>query len=118
MLRNRRAVAISVLLLACGGSLSGPTSGTRLSLTRVSTNPYPLTCCSGIGQSERLVVRDNATWQTVWTSIWRGMMPTPALPNVDFTKEMVIIAARGTRSTGGYSRRPSTSRDFSVSTRQ
>jgi hypothetical protein len=95
-------VAITLLLLACSGSIS-QSAGTRLPLTRLSTGPSSLIYYSGIVQRERLVVRDDATWQTVWTSIWRGTTPTPALPNVDFANEMVIVAALGSRSTGGYS---------------
>lgn len=93
---------MSVLLTACSGSVGEPSPGTRVPLARLSTNPYSLTCCSGIGEPERFVVRDDATWQTVWTSIWRGFTPMPPLPNVDFNKEMVIVATLGSRSTGGY----------------
>lgn len=102
MLPHCRIVAIALLVAACGGSVSEPAAGTRIPLARLSTNPYSLTCCSGIAQPERLIVRDDATWQAVWTSIWRGLTPTPSLPNIDFTKEMVIVAALGSRSTGGY----------------
>lgn len=102
MLRRFRLLAIGLLVIGCGGSVSEPVVGTRLPLTRLSTNPYPLTCCSSIGQPERLVVRDDATWRTVWASMWLNMSPAPELPTVDFSKEMVIVAALGSRSTGGY----------------
>jgi protease stability complex PrcB-like protein len=102
MLRSCRIIAMTFVVAACGGSVSEPPAGTPIPLTRLSANPYSLTCCSAIAQSERRVVRDNATWQTVWTETWRGTSPTPALPSVDFTKEMLIVAALGSRSTGGY----------------
>ena len=71
-------------------------------MTRLSTTPYSFSFYSGLGQPERLVIRDDATWHSVWASIWSGTTPTPTTPNVDFTKEMVILAALGSRSTGGY----------------
>lgn len=101
MPRALRIVSIAVLI-GCTGSIIDPPAGTRIPLTRVSGTPYPLTFYSGIGQPERLVVRDEATWHSVWASIWSGIMPVPATPNVDFTKEMLIVAALGSRSTGGY----------------
>jgi len=96
MLRDFRIVIIAVVLIACAGSISVP-------LARLSSTPSSLSFYGGIGRPERLVVRDNATWHTVWASIWSGTAPMPATPNVDFTKEMVIVAALGSRSTGGYS---------------
>ena len=103
MLRDFRNVIIAVLFIACTGSISDPPTGTRIPLARLSSTPLSLSFYSGIGQPERLVVRDSAKWHTVWASIWSGTTPMPATPNVDFTKEMVIVAALGSRSTGGYS---------------
>jgi hypothetical protein len=48
---------------------------------------------------ERLVVRDLATWAEVWTAIWRWQSPAPSLPEVDFTREMVVVAVPGSRVT-------------------
>lgn len=101
-MRHVPIATIAVFFLACAASISDPPSGTRVPLTRLSTTPYPFSFYSGIGQPERLVIRDNATWQSVWTSIWSGTTPVPAAPNVDFAKEMVIVAALGSRPTGGY----------------
>lgn len=103
MLRDFRIVIIAVLVTASTGSISHPPTGTRIPLARLSSTPFSLSFYSGIGLPERLVVRDNATWHTVWASIWSRTTPMPATPNVDFTKEMVIVAALGSRSTGGYS---------------
>jgi hypothetical protein len=103
MLRDFRIVLIGVLVIGSAGFISDPPTGTRVPLARLSSTPFSLALYSGIGQPERLVVRDNATWHTVWASIWLGTTPMPATPNVDFAKEMVIVAALGSRSTGGYS---------------
>ena len=103
MLADFCIVIIAVLVIAATGSVSDPPTGTRIPLARLSSTPLSLSFYSGIRQPERLVVRDSATWHAVWASIWSGTTPMPATPNVDFTKEMVIVAALGSRSTGGYS---------------
>ena len=99
MLRN---LAIVPIILACAASISDPPSGKSIPVTRLSTTPYSFSFYSGLGQPARLVIRDDATWHSAWASIWSGTTPTPAIPNVDFTKEMVILAALGSRPTGGY----------------
>ena len=58
---------------------------------------------SGITESQRLVIRDQAAWQQVWNDVYRFTFPAPALPEVDFTREMVVVAALGQKPTGGYS---------------
>jgi hypothetical protein len=49
------------------------------------------------------VVRDAATWQAVWSEIFARRSAVPALPSVDFSSEMVLVAAMGSRANGGYS---------------
>ena len=87
--------------LACSAALDG-TSPTRLQVTRLRSEPYSYTYISGLTQSERLVVRDNATWQAIWSKLWIGASPKPAPPTIDFFKEMLIVTALGARNTGGY----------------
>ena len=48
------------------------------------------------------VVRDQAAWQALWTRLHVNASPAPALPAVDFTRDMVVVAAMGTKSHGGY----------------
>jgi len=108
----RSAVALSALLMAsaCCSSTSGgcvPTdtaapAPTVLPVTRLRAEPYPLTYNSGIGDSVRVVVDDAAEWSQVWTAIWRNHSPAPAPPQIDFTSGMVVVAAMGTRNSGGY----------------
>jgi hypothetical protein len=49
------------------------------------------------------VVQDAEHWSTVWDQIWVNYSPVPAMPEIDFSREMLIVAALGTRPTGGYS---------------
>lgn len=57
---------------------------------------------SGIEDRRRLVVRDSATWASLWREITRPGGPPQPVPPVDFRREMLIVATMGTRSSGGY----------------
>ena len=41
------------------------------------------------------VVRDPAAWQALWARLHVNASPTPALPAVDFAKDMLVVAAMG-----------------------
>jgi hypothetical protein len=58
---------------------------------------------SGIATRQRLVVGDAATWANVWEQIVGTLRPVPPVPAIDFPSKLVIVAAMGTRATGGYS---------------
>jgi hypothetical protein len=58
---------------------------------------------SGMATPQRLVIRDPASWATVWPQIVGPHRPILPVPPVDFTRDVVVIAAMGTRPTGSYS---------------
>lgn len=58
---------------------------------------------SGYPDSARLVIKTADEWTRVWNRIVSNHGPKPAVPEVDFAKEMVLVAAMGTRATGGFS---------------
>ena len=96
-------VALSLAALACSATLDGPEQpGTTVPITRLRAEPYSFTYYSGLKQSERLIIRDEATWRATWLAIWGTVTPTPALPTIDFDREMVVVAALGERRTGGF----------------
>lgn len=74
---------------------------TPVTVTRLRPEPLSFTYNSGLTRAQRLVVRDEATWRELWASIWRGGS-VPPLPPVDFTREMLIVAALGQQPTGGH----------------
>lgn len=47
-------------------------------------------------------VHDAAVWTEVWAAIHANRVDPPALPNVDFRSESVIVLLLGERRTGGY----------------
>lgn len=57
---------------------------------------------SGFDTQQQFVVRDSATWATTWTMVLGSHSPKPPLPSVDFSREMIVVASMGTRSSGGY----------------
>lgn len=57
---------------------------------------------SGIRDSLRVVIRDDAAWQHYWALIHRDISPVPPIPRVDFAHDMVVLAALGQRASGGY----------------
>lgn len=57
---------------------------------------------SGILEPRRQVIRDAQAWAAFWDEFHTNVDPKPALPPVDFTRHMVLAAAMGQRSSGGY----------------
>jgi hypothetical protein len=57
---------------------------------------------SGFNSSERLVVRNDSHWADVWQTAFALQTPVPPLPAIDFSTEMVLVAALGARPSGGY----------------
>jgi protease stability complex PrcB-like protein len=110
--------AILVSLAACGGSSGGvtrldvtqnytpaiPTDAQPRPIRHIALQPFAggsLTH-SGIHAFRRQVIRDSATWQAVWSEIFSDTSPQPALPAVDFSTDMVLLAAEGDEATGGF----------------
>jgi hypothetical protein len=95
--------ALAGLAVGCADSLTleEPT-GKAMALVRLRDEGYALTFYSGLSKPERIVVSDDSTWQETWARIWAGRTPLPPLPEADFEKEMLVVAALGGRPTGGY----------------
>jgi hypothetical protein len=58
---------------------------------------------SGYRTRARLVIRGQSEWAAVWDVLWGRDARKPPLPPVDFARETVLLAASGTRPTGGHS---------------
>ena len=100
-----------LLLAALACATDGPTTsnlalddgtGERVPIARFRAAPHPLAFSSGVGEPARLVIRDEPLWRATWAAIWSPVEPQPAVPAVDFAREMVVVAARGGRPSGGY----------------
>ena len=96
-------IAVTAVLSGCSGfGIEPDPFGDEIPMTRLRAEPYSFTFFSGLKEPDRLVIRDEAAWQSVWTQIHAGRTPTPALPAIDFSRQMVVVAAMGTRTSGGY----------------
>jgi hypothetical protein len=94
---------LGLTTLACSASLDAPEEpGTPVPVNRLRAEPYSFADNSGMRESERLVVRDETTWRTVWAAIWRNSTTVPEVPSIDFAREMLVVAALGQRGTGGF----------------
>jgi hypothetical protein len=79
---------------------------TRLVVT-TGSNTSPMRG-SGIWDELRIVIRDRQTWDSVWKRICRPDPfhdPYPSLlplPEIDFSREMLVVVAMGQRPSGSY----------------
>jgi hypothetical protein len=97
-------VFVGLSLVACGDQeLSSPSVGVEVPIVRLRAEPYSFSFFTGLHESTRLIVRDRDTWRSTWNKLYDGQSPVPALPDIDFSKEMVVVAALGERGSGGYS---------------
>ncbi len=90
----------AVLLTSCPHN--GLRPGAPIDLTRITPGAPARVYYSGLRDAGRTAVFDAATFETVWQHAFKGLDPAPPVPAVDFSREFVIVAALGERSSGGY----------------
>ena len=106
------ALAAVLLVTACADPPSDPGRATLVDESRrlepVNDTAFdeavaPFRYHSALEASERRVIRDADSWGEFWVRTTARMSsPSPA-PAVDFGRHMVVVAALGTRPSGGYS---------------
>jgi hypothetical protein len=104
-LSNALAIVFTVVLAGgCGSSPAAPEDGDPLAVTRLRAEPFSFSTQSGFTEPARIVVRTREQWLAAWTIIVPAtpLSLPPPLPEIDFEREMLIVAAMGTRSTGGF----------------
>lgn len=94
---------VGLVLLGCVTEQpSAPSTGVEVPIVRLRTEPYSFSFFTGIREPARLVIRDIGTWRSVWNRLYDRSSPVPALPDIDFSKETVVVAALGERGSSGY----------------
>lgn len=83
-------VAVVTLVLACGGTTPPGTVTRNLSPELVFSDNSP-----GIQDSMRVVIRDPVTLEDLWQQATAAHEQRPTLPEVDFRREMLLLAAAG-----------------------
>src|SRR5262249_28619275 len=98
----------TVALLVATGCRSAVAAGQHtlraapVSVARLRTGTTAFSAYAGVGDPMRTVIRDSVAWRRLWEQINRPFVPQPALPTIDFAREMIVVAALGSRPNAGY----------------
>ena len=97
-----RGKPLSITLLP-GPKMTGPSLPLRFGGTRPFPSPYVNSFPSE--NSLRLVITNRDEFSDFWKRLTSRVPPggwVPPLPEIDFSKEMIVVAAMGARPTSGY----------------
>jgi hypothetical protein len=90
------------IVLLPGPKMSGP----ELPLRFGGTRPFPRPPINGYRSDDafRLVIKTSNEFNDFWKQLTTSFQPSQVIPppEVDFSKEMVIVAAMGMKPTSGY----------------
>jgi len=101
----RRLVVAIFMATGCRSAIAAGQHGLRtapVSVSRLREGTTAFSSYAGIGDPMRAVIRDSTAWRQLWDRINRPFVPAPALPSIDFGREMIIVAALGSRPNAGY----------------
>ena len=87
-----------LLLSGCADATGLPNLVLGPGLSEVYASPW-----SGLRSPLLEAVSDEAKWTTLWDSIQSLRQPPPPRPPIDFTTQLLLVAALGERPTTGYS---------------
>ncbi len=91
------SLAPLALALVGGTGCAAPDPGYKLTWRTISRGVI-----SGIETPMREVIRTEAEYLRLWATHAAPLQRTALPPRVDFSREMVVVTALGTRPTGGY----------------
>jgi hypothetical protein len=104
-MRHRLRLLLSALLsiaiaspIGCGGVSTTPideTDGAQRAGIQPLPEAQPLRYYSGMTTRQRLIIRDGAAWAEAWKQMTSPLRPVPPVPEVDFAKSVIILAAMG-----------------------
>jgi hypothetical protein len=97
MARHLLALAASVCLTAAGPAAGHDTTERPVPFTRL-TNVHG----NGFTKAGQFMVRNRVEWHRTWLKVQEGRTPYTPLPEIDFTKYMVLVVTRGEITAGGH----------------
>ncbi len=101
-----RAALVGAALIAAAACGASGDSGLGPNATVVRTESadtlFLRASFSGLSDSGTFAVRTADEWAGMWAKATRGQQPAAAAPTVDFSRNMVLLVAMGTRPSGGY----------------
>ena len=56
----------------------------------------------GSNKKANYIVKDKKGWKKLWEDLYPDKTQRPALPDIDFTKDIILATLSGEKSTGGY----------------
>jgi len=89
--------ALAVVLAGCGGAATTPSD---TGVTVLVTGAH-----SGLKEQMEEQYHDQAAFKKIWDMVYEGQKDEPALPNVDFAKQTVVVYSLGEMKHGGYALR-------------
>jgi hypothetical protein len=104
-LRALVGAALVVWAAACGGNDDAviPEGAEELSFSTESPQGDRWVFLdTDLEVATRSIIRDEPAWRALWQALFANRSVMPPLPAIDFTREMVIAVAIGSRPTGGY----------------
>ena len=87
-------IFVPLILLAAGGR----PSGRPVSFTVVESSVQ-----GGSSERQNLLAATEMEFKEIWDQTHRYVEPKPAMPKVDFKKEMIACVMMGERTSSGYS---------------
>ncbi len=103
---RRLKFAWLAVVLACGGTTNAAHPSTSAAATDLAVHRLqewaPFANASGYDTAATAVIRSTAGWRAAWARIHGGMTPMPILPAIDFNRNVVVLVAVGTQSSGGH----------------
>lgn len=94
------SLASTPMSLVVVNRLDLPVEFVNVNASKVALNILDVRTNSGIQLAQNLVIKDAATWTTLWTQHDNNF--GTALPVIDFSKRMAIAIFLGTKSSGCY----------------
>ena len=88
---------ILTLMVLCGVLASVTAGEDSLPIRDIAKGAF-----SGVSEPIQKVIQDKVAWEKLWSEHRANMKGDLKVPEIDFSKEMVVFAALGRQRTGGY----------------
>lgn len=101
-----RSLRLASLALLCGGACTAqapPSAEPPAGSVETAVEPIAIDgSYTGVDEPLRALVRTEGEWGDLWARLAANRIPRPAPPAIDFSARVVVVAAMGTRPTGGH----------------
>ncbi len=98
----RRGTTVCLLAPLLSGALAQqadiPVPGRSIPYWRFEARPG-----FGLPTPEQAIIADESSWKAFWIAAHASQSAAPPLPAVNFSREVVLVASMGRRSSTGYS---------------